>query len=187
MTKILVVDVDQTVVASIDTWNNWISDYLRVPVKTIEPNCPYDLREMYMEELSERPAYYHGDLLKFWHGHYTYDLLKPVAGSVEALEGAYRGGWEIVFASHVSGNHHESKLKFLRTYFPFMSAFLATEDKRYVRCEVIIDDRQDILNTMPWGVTRIRRETPYSQDAAAEEGSTYTEVMSDWSELGGLL
>ena len=67
-----------------------------------------------------------------------------------------------------------------------MSGFLATETKQYVKCHAIIDDRQDVLNRMPWGVTRIRMETIYQQKVTVGKGDG-TKLMMDWNILGELL
>ncbi len=188
MVKILAVDVDQTVVATGEVWNRWISDYLRCPTKELYQGCPYDIREMYKEEIEGKPSYYHDNLLDFWRVEYRYHPLSPIEGSVEALRQAKEvHGFEVVFVSTIKGNHHKSKYEWLERHFPFMDGFIATKEKEYARCNIIIDDRQDVLDRMPKGVIPIRYDSPYEQLPSKWVEKNRTRLMTSWDQLGSVI
>jgi 5'(3')-deoxyribonucleotidase len=67
-----------------------------------------------------------------------------------------------------------------------MSGFIGTKEKKYVRCNILIEDRLNHLNSMPSDVTGILFNSPHKQD----EG-TYMEerifVANDWLEVKELI
>lgn len=86
------------------------------------------------------------DPLDFWRDEHLYDNLVPMEGAVEKLEqlSKYFG---IVFVSRLKGNHHRSKVYFLKKHFPFMEGFVGTHEKYLLNDSLVamIDDLPDNL------------------------------------------
>lgn len=162
--KIIAVDVDQTVVRSDLHWK-----------KYLEINSSFD-KDLFNRH--KRENYVHYDLSKysenfhhpvdnspfdFWRNSHAYCDMKPIEGSVEALE-ALSKDFDIIFVSALKGDHHKSKFYFLRKYFPFMKGFLGTKEKGYVLKDYFIDDRNKFLNSeINENVKLIKYETFYGQ------------------------
>ena len=181
---IIGVDVDLTIIDTGTLWNQWIADYLDTPSKEVLEGCSYDLRDLYKEELLGRPSYYHNGLLDFWRSETLYDKLKPSEESIGCLKEIHEGGFDVVFISSIKGNHNKSKYEFLKRHYPFMSGYLATKEKWYVGCDVMVDDRSDILNNMGDGCKCIRIKTPYVQ---YEEDVETTILLNDWLSIKEVL
>lgn len=86
------------------------------------------------------------DPLDFWRDENLYDNLVPMDGAVEKLEqlSKYFG---IVFVSRLKGNHHRSKVYFLKEHFPFMTGFIGTHEKYLLNDSLVamVDDLEDNL------------------------------------------
>jgi 5'(3')-deoxyribonucleotidase len=87
------------------------------------------------------------DPLDFWRDENLYDNLVPMESAVEKLEqlSKYFG---IVFVSRLKGNHHRSKVYFLKKYFPFMTGFVGTHEKWILNDSLVamVDDLEDNLS-----------------------------------------
>lgn len=159
---IIGVDVDLTVVRSDIGWFEWcnsISDYKHSPEEFINADIPvpYDVRPLYPDVNSD-------DIMHYWRKRNLYDNLSPIDGSVKVLEHLSKNH-DIVFVSTLKGDHHKSKVNFLKTHFPFMKGFIGTKEKEYAKVDIIIDDRISILNkTAVAGTVSIQYNTPYTQD-----------------------
>lgn len=86
------------------------------------------------------------DPLDFWRNEYLYDNLEPMSGAVEKLE-ALSKYFNIVFVSRLKGNHHRSKVYWLKKHFPFMTGFVGTHEKWILNDSLVamIDDLPDNL------------------------------------------
>lgn len=86
------------------------------------------------------------DPLDFWRDENLYDNLVPMEDTVEKLEqlSKYFG---IVFVSRLKGNHHRSKVYFLKKHFPFMTGFIGTHEKYLLNDSLVamVDDLEDNL------------------------------------------
>lgn len=86
------------------------------------------------------------DPLDFWRDENLYDNLVPMEGAVDKLEqlSKYFG---IVFVSRLKGNHHRSKVYFLKEHFPFMTGFIGTHEKYLLNDSLVamVDDLEDNL------------------------------------------
>lgn len=86
------------------------------------------------------------DTLDFWRDKNLYDNLVPMEGAVEKLEqlSKYFG---IVFVSRLKGNHHRSKVYFLKEHFPFMIGFIGSHEKWILNGSLVamVDDLVDNL------------------------------------------
>lgn len=87
------------------------------------------------------------DPLDFWRSEDLYDCLEPIEGCVQKLEqlSKYFG---IVFVSRLKGNHHRSKVYFLKKHFPFMTGFVGTHEKWILNDSLVamVDDLEDNLS-----------------------------------------
>lgn len=86
------------------------------------------------------------DPLDFWRDETLYDNLVPMEGAVEKLK-ALSQYFDIVFVSRLKGNHHRSKVYWLKKHFPFMTGFVGTHEKWILNASLIamIDDLEDNL------------------------------------------
>lgn len=86
------------------------------------------------------------DPLDFWRDETLYDNLEPMKGAIEKLE-ALSQYFNIVFVSRLKGNHHRSKVYFLKKHFPFMSGFVGTHEKYILNDSLLamVDDLEDNL------------------------------------------
>ena len=184
LSKILGCDVDCVLLDTPALWNSWCAQYLLCSEKEIKEGCPYDIRDLYLEELAEKPSFYREGLLEFWRSATLYDKLKPLEESILALREAHEKGWEVVFISQTKGDHSKSKYYFLKEHYPFLSGFIATKEKHYVRADVMIDDRNKVLNKFDDNTLRIWYDTPYKQCEPLER---YCRYMNDWNHLGRIL
>ena len=86
------------------------------------------------------------DPLDYWRSDTLYDNLQPMEGVVEKL-GQLSKYFRIIFVSRLKGNHHRSKVYFLKKYFPFMEGFVGTHEKWILNDSLVamIDDLPDNL------------------------------------------
>jgi 5'(3')-deoxyribonucleotidase len=96
--------------------------------------------------LYKQASPYLNDPLDFWRDENLYDNLVPMEGAVEKLEqlSKYFG---IVFVSRLKGNHHRSKVYFLKKFFPFMTGFIGSHEKWILNDSLVamVDDLADNL------------------------------------------
>lgn len=124
------------------------------------------------------------DPMDFWRNKYLYHTLRPLSACEEVLQRQHQKGNDIVFISTLTGQHGSSKYDFLKHYFPYLNAVVFTKEKWAVKCDVLIDDRSNVLNTMPEDVHKIRLHTPYRQ---SEPDHQDTEIVYDWYSVEGSL
>lgn len=116
--------------------------------------------------------------------------VQPIQDSQRVLSKLKDMGWEILFISHIKGNHHKSKVEWLKKHFPFMDGFVATKEKYYVNscCDVFVDDRNKHIMQSK-ATINIKFDTPYQQDMELDNNSVDL-VAGGWFEieeyLGGL-
>lgn len=162
--KILAVDCDLTTCPSDQGWLDWLNKRCTKYDPEIwkywdshsKLKLPYNLGEMFKEEVS--------DPYEYWR-ELEYDQFEPIEGSVKALEKLSQY-FQIVFISSCKGNHHRSKVYWLKEHFPFMSGFMATKEKFLMNNSVaaMIDDRLDVLEKFDYH-KRIQFQTPYEQSS----------------------
>src|SRR5699024_5620231 len=118
-------------------WLRWINRHLPRGYK-------------WLEESEALGTYDYGSLVEgivsrdvvdaFWKQPDLYNLVEPMEGAMDALwRVKHKHNFEVVFASHVEGEHGRSKLEFLRKYFP-VDGFVATRQKNYIRASIVVDD-----------------------------------------------
>ena len=151
-----------------------------------EENMEYNLGK-YFPELGQK------FFLDFWSQSDLYDNLVPKTYCKEVLQKLHdTGDYNIMFASYCKKGHFGSKYDFLKKHFPYMRAFFATKEKEFLKADIFIDDRHDMLNARikedPW-CTRIKMNTPYNQldkkgnhIELIEQGFMHT--VNNWKEIG---
>lgn len=90
---------------------------------------------------------YQYDPLDYWRSHTLYDNLTPMSGAVETLRDLSEH-FDIVFVSRLKGDHHRSKVYFLKKWFPFMKGFVGTHEKWLLAdsfCALIDDDWKNLV------------------------------------------
>ncbi len=181
---VIAVDIDLTVAASDLAYWDWLqlvtSQDKVFPYNTEE--LEYNLGEYFFLPTScDAMAYWRYDDIYDENTSRTRFDINPVGGSQEVLENLHNLGYEIVFVSQVEGDHHKSKVEWVKRHFPFMSGFLATKEKQYVMSKIFIDDRNKHLvdNLSPY---RIKFNTPYIQDVELDDNELFL-ISDDWYEI----
>lgn len=175
---IIGVDVDLTVVDSdngLFDHCNFLTGLSRSHESVTEHlgHVPYDFSVLYPELTDQQ-------ITRYWGGDDFYDSMLPIEGSVEALRRLSRKH-SIVFVSILTGNHHDSKLRFLKQHFPFAAGFIGTKQKHFARIDMLIDDRVENLNACAQvGIAPVLYESKYAQTAEA----TYLQsTIKSWNHL----
>jgi 5'(3')-deoxyribonucleotidase len=186
--KIIAVDCDLVLV---DTVIGWWDDLLRKyqlnklgsEVLNIETKYPYNLSSMF--EIPEGD-----DPVGYWKSSTLYEGLKPIEGSVEVLSKLKEMGYDIVVVSRVTGDHAESKCKWLKKWFPFIDGIILTgankKEKSYVRCTYVIDDSLEQLVEFPDDVIKLHYDTPYYQTGVRPPSNNFFPVR-DWKHIAEVI
>lgn len=176
--RILVCDVDGVVVDMSYRWCEYI--------KSIVPdiNVTYQLLAPYYDfHIPVRGYITKDEAYHFWKQRTLYDNATPLEGAVEIISKLKNDhNFDIVFASHVEGDHAKSKYEFLKRHFP-VDGFIATREKGYVRADVAIDDRVEHLISHPENVIKVLKETPHAQtERESVKNFVPTMVLNQWDE-----
>lgn len=169
---ILAVDVDCTVVEIQKKWlaylNSLVDESKKVSSEEVEGTYNY---MKFFPSISENDGF-----RRFWNASDVYDDMEPITGSVEFIERMRNElGYKVVFVSHIEGNHGKSKHEFLKRFFEF-DAFVATREKMFVRCDIIIDDRLKNLVGHPDNVCTVHFDLGHDQCTSC----TTDFVMRQW-------
>ncbi len=177
MSKVIGIDVDLTACAIDELWYKWLVAMTGKEIPSLryamEDRCgvlDYNLSSYFNQVLLE-------DGLNFFRSTHLYDMAEPVPFCVDMINLLARDN-EVVFISAVKGNHHKSKYEWLKRHFAF-DGFIATQEKQYVNCDVLIEDRNKFLNKSKAPV-KIKLMTPYTQ---CEELTCDAKVCHDWYEI----
>lgn len=160
MRKTIAVDVDNVVV---DLARDWV-DFINKSLPQEEKITLSDVRYSYNFHDAVSGFLSQERVSSFWKCPNLYDNATPIEGSVEVLA-SLSNDFNIVFATHVEGNHAKSKFDFLKRHFPFMDGFIATREKHFVKCDMLIDDRvKNLVNLCNKTQTPVLFHTNYDQD-----------------------
>lgn len=168
MSKVVAIDVDETVVDVLPVWNRWCSAFFG----KIYLGDEYDLCKIYGEEA-----------MTFWSTPFLYQKLTPKPDAVECLTKLSDEGYEIGFVTYCKKAHLSSKCKWIKQHFPFYKFIYASKEKGYVRCDYFIDDRHTYLNQQPSNVKLIKFDTPYVQSETLEHDGKWVVRAKDWKEI----
>lgn len=180
--KLLVVDVDLTIVASDLSWLEWLRkrypQILNIPEKDID----YNLAKYF-----DHQDCYGCSGMDYWNQFDLYDNLPLIEGCYEALEALKSAGFNFAFTSHTKSGHFSSKTRMLKK-IPFVDfskgdAYVATHEKGVLSdCAfAVIDDRNKFLNQFGDSVLKVKYDTPYTQ--CEEPTSQYDLITNDWSKI----
>lgn len=172
---IIVVDVDITLVRTDRAWWRWMEQVTGKHLEDIPAKLPYNISTLFEDSAPEGI-----DLFDYWRDGCVYHTLVPREGSVECLSALKEQGWDVVFASHIKGLHHKSKVNFLKRWFPFMDGFHATKEKGYLRADAVVDDRIKFLNQFTSDIKKFLIATPYEQ---CQEPIDDVHFVNSWWEI----
>ena len=166
---VAVIDVDGTVVDTPYAWWLWLEAQTKAGFTYEWVSQWYDFSIAYSFIWNHKRIA--GSPMDFWRSKSVYNNLEPKENSIECLETLAKKGYEIVFVSTLKGDHHKSKHSFLERYFPFKSGFIGTKEKKYVKANLVIDDRNSCLNQFPAAsIIKIKSDSPFDQDCRLEVG-----------------
>lgn len=197
---ILGLDVDLTVAPLDKMWFEWLTcmcgpakiEFIEGVQEFYEDyNDFYNAFVRYGQQINynltvyfEKPINKNVDWFDFFRREGIYDTVRPYYGSQVTLK-TLQKHFDIVFISHIKGNHHKSKYNFLARNFKNFD-FLATKEKHRVTMDILVDDRINFLNKVgEYGVSGIHVDTIYTQDE--EPAYTYPKVnlksLDGWDQL----
>lgn len=175
----LSIDVDLCVVASDAGWTRWLEEVTSgsMPLiclkDCIDRKLDYNLANYYSKHLNQLGI----DGMDYWRQKDLYDHMTPRSDAVRAIRQLEKDGHEYFFVSAIKGDHSKSKWNFLKRHFPAMLGYVATKEKHLVQCDVMIDDRAEILSKFSPGTYKVLLHTPYSQ--VGKDGVDYREVLKE--------
>lgn len=171
--KILIVDVDQVLVDMAPAWLDRLNKLANTSHTYESIGNVYDFHKFFKETHNV------DDGFNFWEAADLYDTVLPMQDSIYALSVLKNSGFKIYAASYCLGNHHRSKTDFLeRWYSGLIDDMIATKHKHLLKCNVIIDDRNEYMHKCDPCVFTVRMNTPFRQTI----NYTPRHVMSDWSD-----
>ena len=182
MGKVIAVDVDLVLVATDKHWIEWLEDLCKVKLQVSDKMC-YDLTTYFKDEL--------GSLgmtgMEFWNSPVLYDHMKPIEGSIQALQSLYDSGYTIIPVSRDTGQHGPSKRSWLEKHYPFAEQCVLTKDKHFIRCDYLIEDLIENLSGFKKGDIKmgIILETPYIKRVKGLEVPYI--VVNNWSKIPEVL
>lgn len=164
------VDIDLTYVRSDYGWWEYANKVTGMNLSLSDfKNPSYNIGEYYGMDLSE-----------YWRQKNLYDDMQPIPGVVDVLTKLQLYGHEIVFVSKLKGDHHKSKVEFVKRTFPSFDGFIGTHEKKYARVDVLIDDRLENLYQMPKNVGKVLYLTEYEQNI--KPSYCNHSVIAEWCE-----
>lgn len=180
------VDVDNTIIHHhIDDYWDWlhsITEYKSTAKFSLldYQNPEYAIHKYFQEELNKRGL----DGLEWWRNENLYDIYSPSMESIKYLNELRKRGHEIIFISQIKGNHHKSKYNFVERNFPYLKGFIATKEKELVDVDVMIDDRNRVLNRFNGKKTLLlRMYTPYTQEEILSQGTLVEDFKQAYEEI----
>lgn len=150
--KIIAIDVDGVVIDTCMMWKKYLlgTYKLKYPAEWLskEP-LPYNLTELFHIPEGE-------DGYDWWYSYDLYDNLAPRKDALEWISKLKEDGYTIIFVSFVIGYHHYSKEQFINKWFPYNDGTVLTKNKKFVKCDYLIDDCYKNLNEMDDQVSCIK-------------------------------
>lgn len=158
---VVAIDIDLTVVDTLTPWLIWLQRKgLHFPSEAFL--CQQTENGNWLTHYDRMPEFAHingfgnieiGDLIKshmeYWSNPKLYDFLKPIPSAVEKIHRMVKEiDAEIVWVSHCISGHKDSKVEFIKHYFPqdvFKWEFVDTRAKHRVNYDVLIDDNPSIM------------------------------------------
>ena len=185
MSKIIAIDIDLTIAQTDLGWLEWLKQ-----------SSVFFYEEDYLKDLELRqvdyylPKYFElcatVEPMDYWKENRTYPTVSLLSGCVEVVEKLYKEGNTIAFVSYCMGCSEQvkNKIRFLKYHFGDIVGtdlhFIATKSKDLVRCDVLIDDRNSFLSSMPEDVQLIKINTPYTQDKKLDREHL---LVDNWSQI----
>lgn len=149
--NIIGIDVDSTIVDTLNPWFQWMEKVLgkekykklRDEFEASDELYALDgIMEKFFKDTNKNP-------MDFWRQKDLYDNLKPFDDALEYIEKLHKDtGSEILFISKMAPEHAESKIKFLRKYFPYYFDIMNGRRKFLIYMDYFIDDHLKYISEM---------------------------------------
>lgn len=184
----LLVDIDNSVANTSTAWWKWMCEVYNHKLTPTKEHTDYNSSVYFREAgngIKIDPFYF------FDRDNEPYNLIQPIRGSKEALWKLSMQGFDIIFVSHIIGDHFENKLEWLEKHYPFMRGFIGTKQKHLVEGDVLIDDRNDRLNKCSLPV-KIKFDSIFDQQETLNvtnpDGTNLDYLISsNWEEIADYL
>lgn len=189
----LLVDVDNTVANTGKAQWAWLCEQLVTNIDMPKMVCNYDLTNYFFKSDTEEGSKVNRKecMYFFDRDNEPYNKVEPYEGAQEALKKLHDNGFNIIFVSHIVGDHFENKLEWVEKHFPFLRGFIGTKQKHLIKGDAIIDDRHDRLNKVDCKF-KVKHDTIYTQEEPLELSSSLLGpqdilISSNWEEIAEYL
>jgi len=167
MKKLLCCDVDLTVVDTLSSWFDWYRELTGHNVLEDIGGVEYDIQEL---------MHKHESPLDYWKKHDLYDNLLPIKDAQYALN-KLKNKYDIIFVSSCFPEHIVSKERFLNRHFPYNKGFISTQQKGYVKADVVIDDYSKYLNMFSDETQKFMIETILNKSSETFQPMKWEEII----------
>lgn len=126
------------------------------------------------------------DSFSYWSEESTYSDCNIVPHAKRFIQDLYEANCEIVFISYCMGckNQIGNKIHRLKNEFDFLLPedfnFMPARKKGLVKCDLLVDDRNDFLSQMSQDVKLIKYNTPYRQNVPLDRDYV---VCNNWHQV----
>ena len=134
----IAVDVDLTVVDTLDSWVKWFEE------RSPDSFDWSKLRDMDAKTIMGQSI---TDPMKFWFQTDLYDKLTPEPDCRTVLESLSRD-YNIIFVTSSKPEHIRSKEAFINKWFKFHDGIVHTENKELIQADYFIDDYDHVANSV---------------------------------------
>lgn len=103
----------------------------------------------------------------FYKNNSFHETLDPLCGSVPVISLLVDSGHDVRFVSSISYDAIQSRIDFMRKYFPFMypdKQLIITHDKASIYADIVIDDHLKHLNNINKDCKFILFDQPWNKD-----------------------
>lgn len=176
---IIAIDVDITLVTQpIEDW-----------IEHLKYNSTFFDEYQLQKDLANGVAHYdltrYSDTVKdkqFWQQAEIYDKASISLSDKRKIEEWHNAGHQIVFVSYCFPEHERGKIAMLKREFPFLVKdfhFISTFSKGFVKCDVIIEDRNEHLNQFSEDVRKYLVKSPYKQNVDRKDKCVVVNSISE--------
>lgn len=102
----------------------------------------------------------------FFKNNYFYESLEPIQGAVDQIQRIVNDGHKVKFVSAADYSIVQSRLDFVKTYFPYLDvndSLILTRDKHNMWADVVVDDYPKNLTNVNLGCKFILFDAPWNR------------------------
>lgn len=179
------IDLDLTIFDTDKGWMEWLHrnstdhDLSRYMEDLLNDNVDYNLANYFTMKDGV-------DSFSYWSEESTYEDCNIFPHAKRFIQDLYEANCEIVFISYCMGckNQIGHKIDRLKKEFDFLLPedfnFMPARKKGLVKCDLLVDDRNEFLSQMSQDVKLIKYNTPYRQNVPLDREHI---VCNNWYQV----